>query len=141
MTASTITKSELRPCACLRLGVDCGRMTAATWAPGHDAKAKGLLQRAHRTNEEVVLDGVIMSARQATDILVPALTGFLYYRRGSLQARFADDNAAMAESAKSVQIKVGRWVYNGLLLGAEVVYATKTGETKRVAVEAANFVA
>jgi hypothetical protein len=131
MSAATITKSELRPCACLRLGVDCGRMTAATWAPGHDAKAKGLLQRAHRTNEEVVLDGVIMSARQATDILVPALTGFLYYRRGAQHARIA----------KSVQIKVGRWVYNGLLLGAEVVYATKTGETKRVAVEAANFVA
>jgi len=108
---------------------------------GHDAKAKSYLQRAHRNDYTVRLDGVEMSARQATEILVPALVPFLYYVKGTLSARFADDDAAMAQSAKSVQIKVGRWTYNGLLLGTKVVYATKSGETKEIAVEAAKFVA
>jgi hypothetical protein len=131
----------INTCSCYRLGTDCGRTTYGIWAPGHDAKAKSYLQKAHRGGESVELDGVEMSARQATDILVPALTGFLYYRPGTLSARFADDDAAMAESAKSVQVKVGRWTYNGLLLGTKVVYATKSGETKEIAVEDAKFVA
>jgi|GEM_PF-2810470 hypothetical protein len=128
-------------CSCIRLEIACNATTYGIWAPGHDAKAKSYLQRAHRNDYTVRLDGVEMSARQATEILVPALVPFLYYVKGTLSARFADDDAAMAQSAKSVQIKVGRWTYNGLLLGTKVVYATKSGETKEIAVEAAKFVA
>lgn len=138
MSKSTVA---LAPCSCLRFGVNCGRVTYKTWAPGHDAKAKSLLQAAHRNAEDVIVDGQIMSARQGAELVVPALVGFLYYRRGSLQARFADDDAAMRDSATAVQIKVGRWVYNGLLLGTSVVYATKSGETKTIPVESAQFVA
>ena len=92
---ATETKPALHDCACIRFGTPCQRLTWATWAPGHDAKAKGLLQRAHRANEEVVVDGEIMSARSAAELVIPALVPFLYYRRGTLAARFADDAAAM----------------------------------------------
>jgi hypothetical protein len=141
MTASTATKSELRPCACIRFGVDCGRMTGGTWAPGHDAKAKGLLQRAHRASEDVVVDGVIMSARQGAEAVVPALVPFLYYRKGTLPARFADDAAAMANSAITAQIKVGRWTYNALIAGSKVTYVTRSGEARVMDVAEANFTA
>jgi len=138
MSKSTIA---LVPCSCSRFGVDCGRLTAKTWAPGHDAKAKGLLQTAHRNGEDVVVDGLIMSARQGAERVVPALVPFLYYRKGTLAARFADDDAAMKDSATSAQIKVGRWTYNALIVGTQVVYATKAGETKFIPVEDAQFVA
>jgi len=47
----------------------------------------------------------------------------------------------MADSAQSAQIKVGRWVYNALILGDSVVYATKSGESKTLPIEQAQFVA
>jgi hypothetical protein len=137
MSKSTVA---LLPCSCLRFGVDCGRVTYKTWAPGHDAKAKSLLQAAHRNGEEVVVDGVIMSARQGAEAVVPALVPFLYYRKGSLQARFADDDAALKDSAFSAQIKVGRWTYNALVAGSVVTYVTAKGEAKTMDVSEAQFV-
>lgn len=139
--SNTKSTTALVPCSCIRFGVNCGRMTYKTWAPGHDAKAKGLLQTAHRNNEEVVVDGVIMSARQGAELVVPALVPFLYYRKGTLAARFADDDAAMKDSAISVQIKVGRWTYNALVAGSKVTYITKAGEVKIMDVADAKFVA
>lgn len=141
MSADTITKSTIHSCACIRFGIDCGRMTGGTWAPGHDAKAKGLLQRAHRANEEVVVDGEIMSARQGAEKVIPALVPFLYYKRGTLPARFADDAAAMANSAITAQIKVGRWTYNALIAGSKVTYVTRSGEARTMDVAEANFTA
>lgn len=138
---SKSTTTALVPCSCIRFGVDCGRMTLKTWAPGHDAKAKSLLQSAHRNDEEVVVDGVIMSARQGAELVVSALVPFLYYRKGTLSARFADDDAAMKDSAISAQIKVGRWTYNALVAGSIVTYITKTGEARTMDVAEAKFVA
>jgi hypothetical protein len=138
---SKSTETALAPCSCLRFGVNCGRVTAKTWAPGHDAKAKSLLQTAHRNDEEVVVDGEIMSARSAAEMVIPALVPFLYYRRGTLQARFADDSAAMAHSAITAQIKVGRWTYNALIAGSKVTYVTRSGESRTMDVAEANFVA
>jgi hypothetical protein len=115
-------------------------MTGGTWAPGHDAKAKGLLQTAHRASEDVVVDGVIMSARQGAELVVPALVPFLYYRKGSLAARFADDDAALKDSAFSAQIKVGRWTYNALVAGSVVTYVTAKGEARTMDVAEAKFV-
>jgi hypothetical protein len=138
---SKSTTTALVPCSCIRFGVDCGRMTLKTWAPGHDAKAKSLLQSAHRNGEDVVVDGVIMSARQGAEAVVPALVPFLFYRRGTLKARFADDAAAMADSAYSAQIKVGRWTYNALIAGGNVTYVTRAGESKTVDIASVQFVA
>ncbi|HKN45081.1 MAG TPA: hypothetical protein VJW23_14290 [Propionibacteriaceae bacterium] len=140
-TETAAAKTVLHSCACIRLGSYCGRMTYKTWAPGHDAKAKSLLQTAHRNGEDVVLDGEIMSARSATDLLVPALTPFLYYKRGTMPARFADDAAAMAHSAITAQIQVGRWTYNALIAGSRVTYVTRGGDTKVMDVADAKFVA
>jgi hypothetical protein len=139
MSKSTST-SQLHTCSCIRFGVDCGRQTGGTWAPGHDAKAKSLLQSAHRNSEEVVVDGVIMSARQGAELVVPALVPFLYYRKGSLAARFADDDAALKDSAFSAQIKVGRWTYNALVAGSVVTYVTAKGEARTMDVAEAKFV-
>lgn len=138
---STKTTTALVPCSCIRFGVDCGRMTYKTWAPGHDAKAKSLLQSAHRNDEDVVVDGLIMSARQGAEAVVPALVPFLYYRKGTLSARFADDDAAMKDSAISTQIKVGRWIYNALVAGSVVTYITAKGEARTMDVAEAKFVA
>jgi hypothetical protein len=127
-------------CSCIRLGVDCGRTTFGTWAPGHDAKAKGLLQRAHRNDEPVLVDGHEVTARQAAEELVPAIVGMLYYRKGTIQARFADDDAALADSASSAQVKVGRWVYNALVAGDVVTYADKAGKVHSLPLAEANLV-
>lgn len=132
------------PCSCSRFaGLDqaCQRWTFSIWAPGHDAKAKGYLQRAHREGWLVTVDGTEMSARQAAELVVPALVPFLYYKRGTLPARFADDAAAMADSAMSAQIKVGRWTYNALIAGNTVTYVTKQGEAKTMDIADAQFVA
>jgi hypothetical protein len=113
-------------------------------APGPPAttpRRRALLQRAHRANEEVVVDGVIMSARQGAEAVIPALVPFLYYKRGTLPARFADDAAAMANSAMTAQIKVGRWTYNALIAGSKVTYVTRSGETRSMDVAEANFTA
>jgi len=141
MTTATATKTVLHDCACIRFGINCGRQTFKTWAPGHDAKAKGFLQRAHRDGEEVLVDGEIVSARQGAELVVPALVPFLFYKRGTLSARFADDEAAMADSAMSAQVKVGRWVYNALISGSKVTYITKSGEAKAMDIADAKFVA
>ncbi|QOR55656.1 MAG: hypothetical protein VM34scaffold347_67 [Phage 66_12] len=156
MTAATATRTRkvslvkkapkvrkvavLNDCACQRLGLDCTRSTKGTWAPGHDARAKGYLQAAHRDNRPVFLDGVEMAARQAAEEIAPAVVGMLYYKRGSMQARFADDDAAMADSAKSFQIRVGRWTYNALVAGDVVTYVTKSGEAKTLPLAEANIV-
>lgn len=137
MSKSTVA---LAPCSCLRFGVNCGRVTYKTWAPGHDAKAKSLLQAAHRNAEDVIVDGQIMSARQGAELVVPALVPFLYYRRGTLAARFADDDAALRDSAITAQIKVGRWIYNALIAGPVVTYVEKSGAVRTMDVADANFV-
>src|SRR4051794_9418698 len=72
MTAATATRTRkvslvkkapkvrkvavLNDCACQRLGLDCTRSTKGTWAPGHDARAKGYLQAAHRRQPPRVPD-------------------------------------------------------------------------------------
>lgn len=143
MTA-TKTASKLNDCRCvefLGLSYRCGRTTRKVWAPGHDARAKGFLQQKHRDGELVVLsDGREVSAREAAEEFVPALVPFLFYKRGTQSARFADDMAALADSAKSVQIKVGRWVYNGLVAGETVTYVTKAGEAKSIPMAEAKLV-
>jgi hypothetical protein len=141
MTA-TATAPKLNECRCAAFaGMECGRTTKKTWAPGHDARIKGFLQRAHRNDESVVLaDGTEVTARQAADELFPAGTPFLFYVRGTQSARFADDHAALAHSARQAQIKVGRWAYNALVAGDTVTYVTKSGETKTAKVDEVKFV-
>jgi len=65
------------PCSCKRFGTDCGRTTLSTWAPGHDARAKGYLQRAHRSGQRVRVDGRFATPMQAAMKVAPNLARFL----------------------------------------------------------------
>lgn len=149
ITTATVEVTEaaqadvIKPCACMRfdhLAHRCNRTTKRIFAPGHDARIKGFLQSAKRDGEEVLLDGQWVTPRMAAEEIAPALVAFLYYRRGTMSARFADDEAALADSAVSMQIKVGRWIYNALVAGDTVIYVTKSGETKTLPIADANFV-
>jgi hypothetical protein len=141
-TAVEVLANERHACACHMLkGMYCGRLTGRTFAPGHDARIKGILQEAHREGMLVALeDGTLVSAREAMTQIAPNLVPFLYYKRGTMDARFADDAAAMADSAKRVQVKIGRWTYDALLAGSQVIVVKKNGEVITVPVADANFV-
>lgn len=72
-----MTAKTKSPCTCNRFGIVCGGDTWNVFAPGHDARMKGVLQRAHRAGEKVVLDGRAMHARTAVRKVAPALERFL----------------------------------------------------------------
>jgi hypothetical protein len=141
-TTQASTTTLKHACACHMLkGMYCGRLTGRIFAPGHDARIKGILQEAHREGFMVTLEsGEVVTAREAMTQIAPNLVPFLYYKRGTMDARFADDEAAMADSAKRVQVKVGRWTYDALLAGSQVIIVKKNGEVVTVPVAEANFV-
>jgi hypothetical protein len=66
MAAKNTAKS---PCSCVRLGTACGGDTWNLWSPGHDARAKGVLQVAHRAGEKVLVDGKPFTAKTAAQKL------------------------------------------------------------------------
>lgn len=141
-TDTQVLSTERHACACHMLkGMYCGRLTGRTFSPGHDARVKGILQEAHREGFMVTLEnGQVVTAREAMTQIAPNLVPFLYYKRGTMDARFADDEAAMADSAKRVQVKIGRWTYDALLAGSQVIVVKKNGEVVTVPVAEANFV-
>ena len=69
--------SAKSPCSCKRLGIDCGGDTWNVFAPGHDAKVKGLLQVAHRSGQRVRVDGRFATPMQAAMKIAPKLADHL----------------------------------------------------------------
>jgi hypothetical protein len=78
MTETTATaKPRKHDCACQRFGSACGGDTWNVFSPGHDARIKGLLQRAHRAGEKVQFDGKPMTATAAAMKVSPVLHKWL----------------------------------------------------------------
>lgn len=175
-TPKTKTKTEM-PCQCraifaynitlgdtpetLREGDDpaeivsivhqsCGELTARTFAPGHDAKLKGVLLRAARSGMDYsyVEGGLLVHADPRTELEVRGWSHLLVdlkpraKRERKPKAEKAADEATPAPAGfHPVRVKVGRWVYDGQILqtlaggDVEVEWTTAKGEkvTKVVA--------
>jgi hypothetical protein len=88
----------------------CEALTYKVFAPGHDARFKGLLQTAHRQGGEVWFDGVSTSpadfATERTPGLVSAITN-------PVAPRPAAKPKATEPKPRRVRAKVGRWEYVG----------------------------
>lgn len=141
MTATTaqVAKiaAELNVCQCGRFAVvkadgtkvrtGCTRTTKRLFAPGHDAKLKGILIRAGVAGEQVIREGE--GNNGFTD---PVKWGYSFGFGHMVEAgiKLARDKAAAKKSAKAkaepvaapepevVEAKVGRWTYKGVVLPA-----------------------
>lgn len=140
----------LAPCACSsfvaytendnEFTTSCTAQTARTFAPGHDARLKGNLIRWAVLGYEIRVGDVTKSAEGWAESF-----GFGYMVTAGI--RRAADRAA-TKAAKRIkkatkveaapeptifEAKVGRWTYEGYLVGSEFVYINKAGETLRTA--------
>ena len=110
----------------------CGGDTGKTFAPGHDARTKGTLQKAFRTGRQILVNGEYHSAEDLAK-------GYGYERfltpapvRKSRKSRKTDE---------PIKVKLGRWTYDAVSLdeldegGFEVVYVNKGGDTQRKVVK------
>ena len=134
----------------------CTKTTTREFSPGHDAKLKSLALRAGAAGQQVtrVDDGIAVT----TDA-VKAVEGYGFAhqvragieRAARLAAEKAERKAARAratagalpelvgpaaavaafqEENPMVTAKVGRWEYEGRVVGDEFVYETKSGERR-----------
>lgn len=128
----------------------CGKMPAgkkSTFAMGHDARLRGMLQRAHLTDTLVV---EVLAGEDAEP--TPVTAKEVAERHGWMEAL---EQAELAREGKNRQvlnkamgsdrlIKVGRWEYTGQVVAIyqngdehyEIEYVTKTGDVRRTRVKA-----
>ncbi len=152
MTATTTAKivAELNVCQCGRFAVvkadgtrvrtGCTRTTKRLFAPGHDAKLKGILIRAGVAGEQVVREGE--GNNGFTD---PVKWGYSFGFGHMVEAgiKLARDKAAAKKSAKAkagdtivevvevvqfVKAKVGRWTYDGEVKDGTFTYLNSKGD-------------
>jgi len=157
---------ELKPCECgrftvvspdgTRTKVPCGGITKRTFAPGHDARLKGVLIRAAFAGHK--LERVGLAGNEVRDALAWAdFFNFGYLVRAGVE--LAREKAAAKKAKKAAKVakaeangevanpvvevaapvivkaKVGRWVYEGEVLecgdGSPCFrYTDKQGNTK-----------
>jgi hypothetical protein len=79
MTTKDTASKAKHPCACKLIAKNaCGADTWATFAPGHDARMKGLLQKAHRAGVKVLMaDKRRLTAMEVAAEIAPKLVTFL----------------------------------------------------------------
>lgn len=122
----------------------CGQTTHRTFAPGHDAKLKGLLLRLARAGQEYVFfdGGLLVHASPVAELDRWGWTEFLVElkprakreRKGQKPRKsdspdavtkvkaFTSDTAgdlAPAPGFHPVRVKVGRWVYDGQIVASQ----------------------
>lgn len=111
----------------------------STFRQGHDARFKGILQRAYVRHSQIVFrDGA--SRVEADPMQLAKSRGWEHYLI-AMQARIDGKQAKKAPkttkkavdpaTAKAIA-KVGRWTYDGLVTsdGAKFTYTDKSGKTK-----------
>lgn len=144
---ATVTKTTARvACACSLLRIfaedgtlittGCVETTRRTFAPGHDARMKGFLIRAGIAGHTVRIgaDGETRGAQAVANQF-----GFGYMvAEGIRKGAEREFRKTLREVAKKspkapqkVTAKVGRWVYEGTVEGAEFAYTDKRGNQLR----------
>jgi hypothetical protein len=111
----------------------CDQETKRTFAPGHDARVKGLLITAARLNGDVtVLDGGM--AKTTDPLTYASQFGFAEAvaagakRPVKSNGKPVGGHKPKTTAKPTVKAKVGRWVYEGTVeAGDEFHYTTKSG--------------
>ncbi|MBI1376758.1 MAG: hypothetical protein GC157_04645 [Frankiales bacterium] len=105
------------------LQTECTAETRRLFAPGHDARTKGLLQTAARLGASVtVLDGGMAHSTDPITFATQQLPGMAHLVTSNPKGR-------VTKSSK-VTAKVGRWTYEGTITEAGFAYTAKDGSTK-----------
>lgn len=112
----------------------CTRETQRLFAPGHDARFKGLLQTAHRMGGSVWFEGVSTEPEHFAQLNTPGLVADIMRPVAPKPERKRKPKAEV----RKVRAKVGRWEYDGeiVLVGAgtdrteHFHYTTDAGENK-----------
>lgn len=114
----------------------CGANTrGGLFAPGHDAKLKGLLIKLRRAGQDYAyIEGSTL--RHVDPLSVAMQYGWSKFithqpKRRTRSTRSAQGNATpQAQFPKAVQVKIGRWTYNGQQLSdGRVLYQDRKGNT------------
>lgn len=131
----------------------CGETTMHTFAPGHDAKLKGVLLRAARSGQEYAyVDGAMLIYADPTEELRKRMWSHLLVdlkprakkerksTKAAGKAKLAENLAAGPEQPKPgfhpIRVRIGRWMYDGQIVSAKadgrlvVEYQTKKGATE-----------
>lgn len=136
--------NRLCHCGCLvRVG------NRSQFLQGHDAKLKGILQRAHHRGSEIhiIAGGDIASTSAYNEARNRGWTKFLVEfkaRQERQEQERADRKAKRAtgrteprnrtkppkDEGKLVEAKVGRWTYTGVVIDGEFFYADKNGKSR-----------
>lgn len=129
----------------------CGEQTQRTFAPGHDAKLKGVLLRAARSGREYayVEGGLLIYADPMIELTNRGWAHLLVELK-ERPKKVRKPKAAKTVEAPAgfhpVRVKLGRWEYDGQIVstndvGQHVVeYTNAKGETKQATVTAAQIV-
>ena len=137
--ASTMSKNKYTTCQCLTITHEdehmvfagtCGGTTRATFAPGHDARTKGTLQKAFRTGRQINMDGQQYTAEELAKVYG--------YERFLVAAPVR--KRSTKKSNDPIMVKLGRWTYEAAAVdevedGFEVTYLDKKGEVTRKTVK------
>lgn len=90
----------------------CVTLTKRLFAPGHDARFKGLLQTAHRMGGEVWFEGVSTSPEHFAQLNTPGLVADVTRVVAPKPPR---KRKVKADDTRPVRAKVGRWEYDGFI--------------------------
>jgi hypothetical protein len=113
----------------------CGAETrGGNFAPGHDAKLKGVLIKLHRQGAafNFTEGSMLVGSDPMTEALKFGWGRFLTHqpKRRVRKSRSEGGVSESPQFPKAVVVKVGRWVYNGQVLSdGRVIYQDKKGNT------------
>ena len=108
------------------LATTCTAQTTKTYARGHDARMVGLIQTALRAEGSVMFAGAIEDPEAfawstLSDALAEKITTEL--KKPTKKAKKAEPEPP------AVTAKVGRWTYEGKLIGDSFQFTNKSGDT------------